>query len=186
MSELSFSSQLQPSQTAGGAGGAPMTHAYSCSTLEYCLLNSRHAQRHTHTVRKKKTRASNYISYTPPHPYWSQAAVGLLLFPPEILPYSSQAWLLLSADVWQWFVIGSTQQNSRSKERLSLPLLLPSSSCTPLMTTHWHARSVLPSNQIFHYPSIFIIFSMTNDFPVEKTCHPHSYLYLHGAIAFFW
>ena len=100
-------------------------------------------------------------------PCWAQAAVRLPLFPPsETSLLSLQAWLLLSADMWHsdlW--LEAPNRTAGARKDFHFPLLLPSSSCSPITTAHCHARGALPSNQISHYPSYFIIFSMTQSFP---------------------
>ena len=61
MSELSFPSQLQPSHTAGGTGGAPMTqHTHTNPHRNMSISSIKwKACTETHTYCKK-----NYISYT--------------------------------------------------------------------------------------------------------------------------
>lgn len=133
-----------------------------------------HTSAHTHLLLEKTHMASSDISYTLHTPAEHRQLSNSYHSPWNIVTHFPGLTLfVIGRHVALWFVIGSNQKNSRSKESLSLALLLPSSSHTPITATHRHACSVCPLTRYFITLRNILSFQRRSNFLLEQTCHPH-------------
>lgn len=128
-------------------------------------------------VRNKTTNYNYWYIFHKP-PCWAHADYSPLK---QCCTLSKLVSFFFSADMWHsdlWFE--APDRTAGASKDVHFPLLLPS-----YAPAQCHAHSGSPSNQIFHYPSYFIIFPMTHLF-LFTWCHCFFFLSRDGPEARAW